>query len=64
MLFEKINLEKLTIKELTLLFQSLLDYNRNNEENENHKQIDNFLDRISDQIQSIDRQIMEMKGDI
>ena len=64
MLFEKINLEKLSIKELTLLFQSLLDYNRNNEENENHKQIDNFLDRISDQIQSIDRQIMEMKGDI
>jgi len=34
MLFEKINLEKLSIKELTLLFQSLLDYNRNNEENE------------------------------
>ena len=64
MLFEKINLEKLSIKELTLLFQSLLDYNRNNEENENHKQIDNFLDRVSDQIQSIDRQIMEMKGDI
>jgi len=64
MLFEKINLEKLSIKELTLLFQSLLDYNRNNEENENHKQIDNFLDRVSDQIQSIDRQIMEMNGEI
>ena len=64
MLFEKINLEKLSIKELTLLFQSLLDYNRNNEENENHKQIENFLDRVSDQIQSIDRQIMEMKGEI
>jgi hypothetical protein len=42
MLFEKINLEKLSIKELTLLFQSLLDYNRNNEENENHKQIEIF----------------------
>jgi len=64
MLFEKINLEKLSIKELTLLFQSLLDYNRNNEENENHKQIDNFLDRVSDEIQSKDRQIMEMKGEI
>ena len=64
MLFEKINLEKLSIKELTLLFQSLLDYNRNNEENENHKQIDNFLDRVSDEIQSKERQIMEMKGEI
>jgi hypothetical protein len=64
MLFGKINLEKLTIKELTLLFQSLLDYNRNNEENENHKQIENFLDRVSDEIQSKERQIMEMKGDI
>ena len=64
MLFEKINLEKLSIKELTLLFQSLLDYNRNNEENENHNQIENFLDRVSDQIQSIDRQIMEMRGEI
>jgi len=64
MLFEKINLEKLSIKELTLLFQSLLDYNRNNEENENHKQIDNFLDRVSDEIQSKENQIMQMKGDI
>jgi|DEB0MinimDraft_10_1074344.scaffolds.fasta_scaffold21952_1 hypothetical protein len=65
MLFEKINLEKLSKKELTLLFHSLLDYyNRNNEENENHKQIENFLDRVSDQIQSIDAQIMQMKGDI
>jgi hypothetical protein len=64
MLFEKINLEKLSIKELTLLFQSLLDYNRNNEENENHKQIDNFLDRVSDEIQSKENQIIEMKGDI
>jgi hypothetical protein len=64
MLFEKINLEKLSIKELTLLFQSLLDYNRNNEENENHKQIENFLDRVSDEIQSKERQIMEMKGGI
>jgi len=64
MLFGKINLEKLTIKELTLLFQSLLDYNRNNEENENHKQIENFLDRVSDEIQSKESQIMEMKGDI
>ena len=63
MLFEKINLEKLSIKELTLLFQSLLDYNRNNEENENHKQIDNFLDRVSDEIQSKENQIMEMKGE-
>jgi hypothetical protein len=64
MLFEKINLEKLSIKELTLLFQSLLDYNRNNEENENHKQIENFLDRVSDEIQSKENQIIEMKGDI
>jgi len=64
MLFEKINLEKLSIKELTLLFQSLLDYNRNNEENENHKQIDNFLDRVSDEIQSKENQIIQMKGDI
>ena len=64
MLFEKINLEKLSIKELTLLFQSLLDYNRNNEENENHKQINIFLDRVSDEIQSKENQIIEMKGDI
>ena len=64
MLFEKINLEKLTIKELALLFQSLLDYNRNNEENENHKQINIFLDRVSDEIQSKENQIMQMKGDI
>ena len=64
MLFEKINLEKLSIKELTLLFQSLLDYNRNNEENENHKQIENFLDRVSDEIQSKENQIIQMKGDI
>jgi hypothetical protein len=64
MLFEKINLEKLTIKELALLFRSLLDYNRNNEENENHKQIENFLDRVSDEIQSKENQIMQMKGDI
>ena len=64
MLFEKINLEKLTKKELVILIQSLSDYNSNNEENENHNQIENFLDRVSDQIQSIDRQIMEMKGDI
>ena len=64
MLFEKINLEKLSIKELTLLFQSLLDYNRNNEENENHKQIDNFLDRVSDEIQSKENQIMQMKGEL
>jgi hypothetical protein len=68
MLFEKINLEKLSIKELTLLFQSLLDYNsnflRNNEENENHKQINIFLDRVSDEIQSKENQIMQMKGDI
>jgi hypothetical protein len=68
MLFEKINLEKLSIKELTLLFQSLLDYNsnflRNNEENENHKQINNFLDRVSDEIQSKENQIIQMKGDI
>ena len=68
MLFEKINLEKLSIKELTLLFQSLLDYNsnflRNNEENENHKQINIFLDRVSDEIQSKENQIMQMKCDI
>ena len=68
MLFEKINLEKLSIKELTLLFQSLLDYNsnflRNNEENENHKQINIFLDRVSDEIQSKENQIMEMKGEL
>ena len=68
MLFEKINLEKLSIKELTLLFQSLLDYNsnflRNNEENENHKQINIFLDRVSDEIQSKENQIIQMKGDI
>ena len=64
MLFEKINLEKLSIKELTLLFQSLLDYNRNNEENENHKQIENFLDRVSDEIQSKENQIMQMKGEL
>jgi hypothetical protein len=68
MLFEKINLEKLSIKELTLLFQSLLDYNsnflRNNEENENHKQINNFLDRVSNEIQSKENQIIQMKGDI
>ena len=68
MLFEKINLEKLSIKELTLLFQSLLNYNsnflRNNEENENHKQINNFLDRVSDEIQSKENQIIQMKGDI
>ena len=68
MLFEKINLEKLSIKELTLLFQSLLDYNsnflRNNEENENHKQINNFLDRVSDEIQSKENQIIQMKGEL
>ena len=64
MFFEKINLEKLSIKELTLLFQSLLDYNRNNEENENHKQINIFLDRVSDEIQSKENQIIQMKGDI
>ena len=68
MLFEKINLEKLSIKELTLLFQSLLDYNsnflRNNEENENHKQINIFLDRVSDEIQSKENQIMQMKGEL
>jgi hypothetical protein len=68
MLFEKINLEKLSIKELTLLFQSLLDYNsnflRNNEENENHKQINIFLDRVSDEIQSKENQIIQMKGEL
>ena len=64
MLFEKINLEKLTKKELVILIQSLSDYNSNNEENENHNQIENFLDRVSDQIQSIDRQIMELKGEL
>ena len=64
MLFEKINLEKLTKKELVILIQSLSDYNSNNEENENHNQIENFLDRVSNQIQSIDRQIMELKGEI
>ena len=56
MLFEKINLEKLTIEELTILFQSLSDYPL--------KEIDNFLDRVSDEIQSKENQIMQMKGEL
>ena len=57
MLFEKINLEKLTIEELTILFQSLSDYNFDNEKNKDRDQIDNFLDRISSEIQSKEIQI-------
>jgi hypothetical protein len=63
MLFEKINLEKLTRQELVILIQALSDYN-DNYKTKNHEQIESFLDRVSDQIQSIDRQIIEMKGDI
>lgn len=55
MLFEKINLEKLSIEELTILFQSLIVYNQ--DEEKNHDQIDKFLDRVSDQIQSTERKI-------
>lgn len=55
MLFEKINLEKLNIEELTILFQSLIVYNQ--DEEKNHDQIDNFLDRVSDEIQSKERKI-------
>jgi len=57
MLFEKINLEKLTIEELTILFQSLSDYNFDNEKNKDRDQIDNFLDRISSEIQGKEIQI-------
>lgn len=57
MLFEKINLEKLTIEELTILFQSLSDYNFDNEKNKDRDQIESFIDRISDEIQSKERQI-------
>jgi len=63
MLFEKINLEKLTRQELVILIQALSDYN-DNYGTKNHEQIESFIDRISDQIQSIDRQIMEMNGEI
>ena len=56
MLFEKINLEKLNIEELTILFQSLIVYNQ--DEEKNHDQIDNFLDRVSDEIQSKERKIV------
>jgi len=56
MLFEKINLEKLTIEELTILFQSLSDYNFDNEKKD-YDQIESFIDRISDEIQSKERQI-------
>jgi hypothetical protein len=57
MLFEKINLEKLTIEELTILFQSLSDYNFDNEKNKDRDQIDTFLDRISSEIQGKEIQI-------
>ena len=56
MLFEKINLEKLTIEELTILFQSLTVYNSDNEKKD-YDQIESFIDRISDEIQSKERQI-------
>jgi len=55
MLFEKINLEKLNIEELTILFQALIVYNQ--DEEKNHDQIDNFIDRVSNEIQSKERQI-------
>ena len=63
MLFEKINLEKITRQELVILIQALSDYN-DNYNTKNHERIESFIDRVSDQIQSIDRQIIEMKGDI
>jgi len=56
MLFEKINLEKLSIEELTILFQSLTVYNSDNEKKD-YDQIESFIDRISDEIQSKERQI-------
>ena len=53
MLFKTMNLEKLSIEELTILFQSLIVYNQ--DEEKNHDQIDKFLDRVSEEIQSKER---------
>jgi hypothetical protein len=64
MLFEKINLEKLTRQELVILIQALSDFAYNCKTEKENNLAEGLCDRLSKEIQNKDFQIEQLKGEL